>query len=291
MLATAQTQRLVYRRDLQTGTNVLISQGDGADGVIPDSTGAFVAADHRRTATRSRSPRAARTCRPRTATATCTPTCSSASSARTRPSSCPARSPTPASAGSQGAGFYTSISADGRYVAFNAEAENLTAEDANSVGDVVVRDRVAGTTTLVSRATGATRRAGRLSLVAPAALGRRLARRVRVARRQPRLDLEPGPGDALASSQRLRPRPGRRHHDARQPRERGQRGARQRRLRRPAGARDLRRRHQGRVPLAGDEPRLRRARSGQHPVVPARPRREHHRRWLAGRRRRARSGR
>ena len=58
--------------------------------------------------------------------------------------------------GPQGAGFYTSISADGRYVAFDAEAENLTAEDANSVGDVVVRDRVAGTTTLVSRATGAT---------------------------------------------------------------------------------------------------------------------------------------
>ena len=47
------------------------------------------------------------------------------------------------------------ISADGRYVAFDTEAENVTAEDANSVGDVVVRDRVAGTTTLVSRATGA----------------------------------------------------------------------------------------------------------------------------------------
>ena len=58
--------------------------------------------------------------------------------------------------GPQGAGFYTSISADGRYVAFDAEADNLTSEDANSVGDVVVRDRVAGTTTLVSRATGAT---------------------------------------------------------------------------------------------------------------------------------------
>ena len=39
LVATAQTQRLVYRRDLDSGTNVLISQGSG--GEIPDSTGAF----------------------------------------------------------------------------------------------------------------------------------------------------------------------------------------------------------------------------------------------------------
>ena len=31
LIATAQTQRLVYRRDLETGTNVLISQGNGGD--------------------------------------------------------------------------------------------------------------------------------------------------------------------------------------------------------------------------------------------------------------------
>ena len=111
---------------------------------------------------------------------------------------------------------------------------------------------------------GRHRCAGRLPLVG-SRRSRPTARRVAFATagRQPRLDLEPGPGDALASPQRLRPRPGRRHHGARQPRERGERGARQRRLRRPAGARDLRRRHEGRVPLAGDEPRVRHARVGR----------------------------
>jgi Tol biopolymer transport system component len=47
-----------------------------------------------------------------------------------------------------------SISADGRYVAFFSEAQNLSAEDTAS-GNIFVRDLVAGTTTLVSRASGA----------------------------------------------------------------------------------------------------------------------------------------
>lgn len=48
-----------------------------------------------------------------------------------------------------------SISADGRLVAFESDADNLSGDDTNGFTDVFVRDLVAGTTTLVSRATGA----------------------------------------------------------------------------------------------------------------------------------------
>ncbi len=59
-------------------------------------------------------------------------------------------------AGTGGAPLYTpSVSADGRYVAFDSSATNLVAGDANATYDVFVRDVVAGTTTLVSRADGA----------------------------------------------------------------------------------------------------------------------------------------
>lgn len=46
------------------------------------------------------------------------------------------------------------ISADGRFVLFFSLASNLTDGDGNGTGDVFVRDRVAGTTTLVSVALG-----------------------------------------------------------------------------------------------------------------------------------------
>jgi Tol biopolymer transport system component len=48
----------------------------------------------------------------------------------------------------------TTISADGRLVAFSSEADNLSAEDDNGPDNVFVRDLQANTTTLVSRATG-----------------------------------------------------------------------------------------------------------------------------------------
>jgi Tol biopolymer transport system component len=50
--------------------------------------------------------------------------------------------------------FSPSISADGRYVAFASDADNLVPDDQNSSTDVFVRDRVAKTTTRVSVATG-----------------------------------------------------------------------------------------------------------------------------------------
>jgi Tol biopolymer transport system component len=49
------------------------------------------------------------------------------------------------------------ISANGRYVAFTSEATNLVAKDTNNQADVFVRDRVNGTTTLVSVSTAGAR--------------------------------------------------------------------------------------------------------------------------------------
>lgn len=50
--------------------------------------------------------------------------------------------------------FAPSISADGRFVAFESGADNLDLESTDDVTDVFVRDTQAATTTLVSRATG-----------------------------------------------------------------------------------------------------------------------------------------
>jgi Tol biopolymer transport system component len=58
-----------------------------------------------------------------------------------------------------GNSYDPSISADGRFVAFASGAENLSPEDA-AYNDVFVRDLLAGTTTLVSRASGAAGAAG-----------------------------------------------------------------------------------------------------------------------------------
>jgi TolB protein len=63
-------------------------------------------------------------------------------------------------AGGTGGSGSPAISVDGRYVAFTSNAANLSTEDDNSVENVFVRDLVANTTTLVSRATGAAGPAG-----------------------------------------------------------------------------------------------------------------------------------
>jgi Tol biopolymer transport system component len=55
-------------------------------------------------------------------------------------------------AGGDGNSANPSISPAGRYVAFESEADNLSDSDDDSVTNVYVRDLVAGTTTLVSRA-------------------------------------------------------------------------------------------------------------------------------------------
>ncbi len=50
--------------------------------------------------------------------------------------------------------YSPSISADGRYVAFEAEAGDLVSYDTNGCSDIFVRDRIAGTTTRVSLSGG-----------------------------------------------------------------------------------------------------------------------------------------
>jgi Tol biopolymer transport system component len=56
------------------------------------------------------------------------------------------------SGGAQGNGdsVWSSISADGRYVAFDCAATNLVSEDTNGLWDIFVRDRLGGTTERVS---------------------------------------------------------------------------------------------------------------------------------------------
>jgi Tol biopolymer transport system component len=56
--------------------------------------------------------------------------------------------------GGQGS-YEPSISADGRYVAFDSDADNLTPDPTNSFIDIFIRDLEANTTTLVSRADSA----------------------------------------------------------------------------------------------------------------------------------------
>jgi Tol biopolymer transport system component len=51
-----------------------------------------------------------------------------------------------------GNSMYASISGDGRYVAFQSDANNLSGDDVDTVTNVYVRDMVAGTTEFVSRA-------------------------------------------------------------------------------------------------------------------------------------------
>ena len=60
------------------------------------------------------------------------------------------------SSGTQADGFsgWPSVSADGRYVAFESSATNLVSWDTNGQGDVFVRDRQLGTTDLVSIGVG-----------------------------------------------------------------------------------------------------------------------------------------
>jgi Tol biopolymer transport system component len=57
---------------------------------------------------------------------------------------------TDSGAGSSGIRYSVDISADGRFVTFDSEADDLVAKDSNDTSDIFVRDLQNGTTTLVS---------------------------------------------------------------------------------------------------------------------------------------------
>jgi hypothetical protein len=67
------------------------------------------------------------------------------------------------------------LSADGRYVAFSSEANNLISGDTNGTADVFVRDRQGGTTERVSVATGGTQSIGESLLPSISSDGRYVA--------------------------------------------------------------------------------------------------------------------
>jgi Tol biopolymer transport system component len=70
--------------------------------------------------------------------------------------------------GGDGPSEVSAISGDGRFVAFESDADNLSAEDDDTLTNVFLRDTATGATTLVSRAQGASGFRGDRSSTAPA---------------------------------------------------------------------------------------------------------------------------
>ena len=142
-------RRDIFRRDMSTGQNVLVSRANGAAGPAADgfSDEAAISADGRFVAFRSTAENlsaedtAFSDVFVRDLAAGTTTLVSRASGAAGAPGSDESGTP--------------SISDDGRFVAFESNAPNLAAPDSDTDSDVFIRDLVADTTTLVSRASGA----------------------------------------------------------------------------------------------------------------------------------------
>jgi Tol biopolymer transport system component len=137
----------VFVRDTQAGTTTLVSRqssGDGGAGADNSSFDPSISADGRYVAYASQAANLSTDDNPfrnvfvrDTQTNTTTLVSRQSSSA--------------GGAGGDAAAFSPSISADGRYIAFDSQANNLSSADNNSFQNVFVRDRQAHTTTLVSR--------------------------------------------------------------------------------------------------------------------------------------------
>jgi len=94
-----------------------------------------------------------------------------------------------------GASTGASMSADGRYVAFDSAATNLHPDDGDAATDVFVRDMVSGTTILVSRAAGVAGTKGNGASRSPSiSAGGRFVAFVSAA-----TNLDPADGDAVES--------------------------------------------------------------------------------------------
>jgi Tol biopolymer transport system component len=137
-VSPAQSQRLVYRRDLQTGTTILVSRATGASGAIPNAgaTTPAISADGNRIVFSTFAGNLSDIdydggahndlfVRDVNAATTTLATQNSAGQGATLFS----------------AGFYASISDDGQRVAFYSQADNLSTEDVDGgLQDVFVRD-------------------------------------------------------------------------------------------------------------------------------------------------------
>ena len=71
-----------------------------------------------------------------------------------------------------GASDYSTISGDGQRVAFQTDATNLFPDDENELSDILMRDRAAGTTTLISKSSNGTPNEGQNMTPAISADGR-----------------------------------------------------------------------------------------------------------------------
>ena len=140
----------IFMRDLGAGTTRLVSRADGAGGAASDnfSSEPDLSADGLRIAFLSGADNL------------------SADDAtgvvdvfvrdlRTQAVTLASRADGPGGPGADGNVDEAAISADGRHVAFDSDADNLSAADGNAFPNVFVRDLQAATTTLVSRSAGA----------------------------------------------------------------------------------------------------------------------------------------
>ena len=139
----------VFVRDLQANTTTLVSRASGATGAAGDavSAGAEISADGRFVAFHSAADNLSteddddfidvfvRDLQAGTTTLV-------------------SRATGPAGVAGDDDSTQATISADGRLVAFESQADNLSGDDVNIVTDVFVRDLLTGTTTLVSRESG-----------------------------------------------------------------------------------------------------------------------------------------
>lgn len=140
----------VYVRDLVTNTTTLVDRATGTPGAKantgsrnpePSADGRYVAFDSLATNLSPDDPDTTQDIYVRDLQANTTTLVSRATGA--------------SGAKGNGASTQPSISDDGRYVAFNSAATNLSPDDADSTNDVYVRDLQTSTTYLASRATGA----------------------------------------------------------------------------------------------------------------------------------------
>jgi archaellum component FlaF (FlaF/FlaG flagellin family) len=111
-----------------------------------------------------------------TSTSTFTPTPTPTATPTTQPSNVTSRVSV-ASDGTQGnhVSWFPSVSADGRYVAFESNADNLVPSDTNNFEDIFVHDRQTGQTSRISVASDGTQGNGYSAIPAISADGRYVA--------------------------------------------------------------------------------------------------------------------